>query len=487
MSFKRVGFFGLALLLLLTGMYHSFRAAPDGVSYRGPVWAVEADAVRFLADRTYINEAGERVSEQEIFDELIRMIGEAEQYILIDFFLFNDFTGAESSSYRQLTEELTTALVEKKQTNPDIAIDVITDPINTFYGGYRSPHLERMREVGIQTIMTDLVKLRDSNPTFSAPWRLLFKWAGNSDEGGWLPNPLAADSEKVTLRSYLASLNFKANHRKVALADFVNEQGEVRMATLITSANPHDGSSAHSNSAVVIEGNIWQDVYASEAIVAEFSDTSLSFRPEVSPLPMATDFNRVSVQLLTEFKIKAQLMAEIALLGKGDQLDMAMFYIADRDIVEVLRNADNRGVKLRLLFDPSKDAFGREKNGQPNRQVAHELLKHSVGNTEVRWCDTHGEQCHSKLTYLKRGGERLVILGSANLTRRNLDNYNLETNVLLHGASSSPVFVEMERFFDEQWNNEGGQYSVAYEVYADDNLYRRITYRLKEWSGLSRW
>jgi HKD family nuclease len=144
-------------------------------------------------------------------------------------------------------------------------------------------------------------------------------------------------------------------------------------------------------------------------------------------------------------------------------------------------------VKLRLLFDPSKDAFGREKNGQPNRQVAHELLKHSVGNTEVRWCDTHGEQCHSKLTYLKRGGERLVILGSANLTRRNLDNYNLETNVLLHGASSSPVFVEMERFFDEQWNNEGGQYSVAYEVYADDNLYRRITYRLKEWSGLSRW
>ena len=51
----------------------------------------------------------------------------------------------------------------------------------------------------------------------------------------------------MSLRSYLEMLNFKANHRKVFVAD--SADGPV---TIVSSANPHDASSAHSNVALLI-------------------------------------------------------------------------------------------------------------------------------------------------------------------------------------------------------------------------------------------
>jgi hypothetical protein len=50
---------------------------------------------------------------------------------------------------------------------------------------------------------------------------------------------------KITLRSYLNLFNFKANHRKTLVVD--TAQG---WKTLVTSANPHDGSSSNMLKAV---------------------------------------------------------------------------------------------------------------------------------------------------------------------------------------------------------------------------------------------
>lgn len=68
-----------------------------------------------------------------------------------------------------------------------------------------------------------------------------------------------------------------------------------------------------------------------------------------------------------------------------------MFYFSDRDIINALTNAADRGVNIKILMDPNKDAFGRTKDGTPNRQVASELHKHGI---KIRWCNTYGEQCH---------------------------------------------------------------------------------------------
>ncbi len=98
------------------------------------------------------------------------------------------------------------------------------------------------------------------------------------------------------------------------------------------------------------------------------------------------------VQLLTEGAIRDALIAAIAASGAGDRLDVAVFYLAHRGVIEALEQARARGAKVRVLLDPNRDAFGLEKGGIPNRPVAHEL--HSAG-IEVRWCITRGEQCHS--------------------------------------------------------------------------------------------
>jgi HKD family nuclease len=475
-------------LILIIGFFHNKKPLPDYVSYQGLVHKVQSDDIHFFKDTTYIDNEGIRRSDQEIFDEIFRMIDESQQYILIDLFFYSDFTGIETTSYRQLSSELTEKLIAKKRANPNIVIQVITDPINVMYGGHISKDFESLNENDIPVIVTNLTPLRDSYPVYSAFWRTFFQWFDNSTKEGWLPNPLDEKSPDLGLRTYINMLNYKANHRKVVLADYIKDD-RVGFSTLITSANPHDGSSAHSNIAVRVDSHVWRDILRTESTVVTFSNkTFLHPTDELITKINETETGTLKVQILTEGKIEKRAVKEIDATTAGDQIDIAMFYIADRDIIKALKRADQRGVIIRMLLDPNKDAFGREKNGTPNRQVANELIQNSNGNTEVRWCDTHGEQCHSKLMLIKMGDQVVTIQGSANYTKRNLEDYNLETNILISGSENEQIFRNIENFFAAQWNNEPDKlYSTNYETYEDTSIFKTVMYRLKEFSGLSRW
>ncbi len=484
---KRIIVFFLGLLIVV-GLYHTVKPLPENVNFVGSDYEVPSSAVHFFSDTTYINTDNVRLSEQEVFNEIFRMIDEAKRYILIDMFFYSDFIGVDTKAYRYLSEELTKKLLDKKKNSPEITIQVIIDPINIMYGGHVSDNFEKLRASDITVIITDLNPLRDSNPIYGSVWRTIFQWWGNSNTEGWLPNPLDAKSPKLGMRTYLKMLNYKANHRKVVMTDFVRNGG-VGFSTLITSANPHDGSSAHSNIAIRIDEKVWQDVVLTEQAVADFSGYQLVLPPQEFYDTLATSTqDTMSVQVLTEGAIKDKLVLEINALQKGDELDMSMFYISDRDIVTALKAADDRGVKMRLLLDPNKDAFGREKNGVPNRQVANELMKGTNGSTEVRWCNTNGEQCHSKMVIMRTPKSVTIMHGSANLTKRNIGNYNLETNVFLKGTGNELVFSDSKDFFEKQWSNQNEvMFSVSYEKYADSNWWRTFTYRVKEFTGLSRW
>jgi hypothetical protein len=480
-----VAVYGIPLLFLIgVGVYHVYKPLPYDVRYRSDIYQVSSEQLHFYSDITYQNEDGIRVSEQEIFNELFRMIDEAHSYVLIDMFFFSDFIGVESQVYRRLASELTQKLITKKATSPDTVIQVITDPINVMYGGHSAQHFAALQAADISVIITDLRPLRDSNPIYSAVWRTLFQWWGNTHTAGWLPNPLDAESPKLSTRTYLSMLNYKANHRKVVLTDSMRD-GEYMFHTLVTSANPHDGSSAHSNSAIRIDGVLADDILRSEAAVAALSGDTLVY-PAI--IPTAEGGDDVALQLVTEGAIKDKVLSLLASAVAGDSIDMAMFYFADRDIMKALLAADARGVIIRLLLDPNKDAFGREKDGSPNRQVAHELLSKSIGNINIRWCNTHGEQCHSKLLIVKSGGNVSVLHGSANFTRRNLDDFNLESSIVFSGAADLSVMSEITTFFNQQWENENGiVYSVPYETYTATGIYDAWSYRVKEFTGLSRW
>jgi phosphatidylserine/phosphatidylglycerophosphate/cardiolipin synthase-like enzyme len=463
----------IGLLLLSVGIYQSVKPLPPGLNFDGPLRPV--GDVRFLSDTSYIGADDQRHLEQSIFDEVFAMIGAAERFVLIDMFLFNAFQGDVPEQHRALSAELTERLLARKQRFPELNVHLITDPINTVYGGQRAAHLERLEQAGINVTVTRLEALRDSNPLYSSIWRTFLSHWGTGT-GTLLENPLG--DGRISLRSFLILPNFKANHRKVVIVD----QGD-DVAALVTSANPHDGSSAHGNVALRFTGPAALDLLTTEQAVLAFSGGSaetVNLSTQAEGLPESA-----GLRVVTEHAIKQALLDTIGRVNAGDQLDIAVFYLSDRDIVKALLAAHRREAQLRILLDANKDAFGREKNGIPNRQTAHELHKAGI---PVRWCETRGEQCHSKYLMARQGeGQSTLILGSANFTRRNLENLNLETSLVLTGdVQEQQALSDAVMWFDLRWHNTDARlYSVDYEAYADHRSGPRVLYRIMEATGLS--
>lgn len=465
----------LAAAWIAIAGWHVLKPLPDGVDLAAPLRP--AANVEFLADLTWVDPAGNRHVRQEIFDEVFRLVGSARRLIVADFFLYNAFQGEVPERQRALSGQLTRALIARKRQVPGLEVLVISDPINTLYGGLESPHFEALREAGIRVVVTDLDPLRDSNPSWSGLWRLCCRWLGNGTQGGWVPNPVGEG--RVTLRSILALLNFKANHRKTLVVDDGDD-----WAGLVTSANPHDGSSAHGNVALRFQGPAALDLLRSELPVVRWSADSPAPRAPAPGAAAGAGDSNAGIQVLTEAEIRDAALAAIRGAGQGEQLDLAMFYLSHRGLVEALIEAQRRDVRIRVLLDPNKDAFGRRKNGVPNRQVAMELVRAGV---PLRWCDTHGEQCHGKMLLVRGAdGDAELILGSANYTRRNLDNYNLETNVRLVADATHRAIREAGTFFERRWHNDPQRrFSVPYEAYADESPWRYWQYRFMEFTGWS--
>ena len=459
----------LLLSVVLLSLFFGLRTpVPEGISTAGLMKNSDFD---FIYDLSYKKD-GEEIHEREIFSKMKSLISGAHEFIVLDMFLFNDAYDRKYS-YPNLSGELTEALLQQKKSSPDLKIVFITDEINTFYGAYPSKCLEKLKDNGVQVVVTDLTQIRDPNPLFSGIWRLLRLDKLDTDGRGWLPNPFSPDSPKVTLRSYLRLANLKANHRKVLITE--NE-------ALVTSFNPHDSSGNHSNIGFVVNSGIIDDLLQSENAVVKFSGGrpfNFHGKAEADLKPEA------KVQMLTEGKIKEALIEEIKTAQSGDSIKMAMFYLGQHQVIDELIKASQRGVEIKIVLDANKDAFGLEKNGVPNRPVAYKLVKDSKGKIEIRWYSTHGEQFHSKMTVFEKGNKTILIGGSANLTRRNIDDFNLETDLKVILSPSNPESSEVKAYFDRIWNNIGGEYTLDYQAFEDKSLFKRALYEVQERTGLS--
>ena len=460
---------------LTTGIWHVYKPMPGGLDVATP-WVPAVD-VTFLSDTTYVTQAGETHSDQAIFDAVLDMVRRAEDLLVLDMFLFNDFAGQTDRRHRPLSEELTAALVDQRERRPSMKGIVITDPVNSVYGSLAPSHFQRLEEAGIPVLETDLARLRDPNPLWSGLWRLCCRWLEAEPGEAWLPNPLG--DGQAGLASWMRLLNFKANHRKTVIAD----HGD-RWEGLVTSANPHDASSRHGNVALRFAGPAALDLLVTERSAAAISGLDPTFAMPKPPTRSYLEADEGRLRILTEARIREASITTIDAARSGERLDLAMFYLSHRGVIEALKRAAQRGVQVRALLDPNHDAFGRKKNGLPNRPVGMEL--HHAG-IDVRWCLTTGEQCHAKLLIHHRAdGSARLQLGSANFTRRNLDNFNMETNVEWQAPAGHPALEAATAYFSLRWNNRDGQrHSLPFAEYADDSRWRYWRYRLMEATGLS--
>jgi phosphatidylserine/phosphatidylglycerophosphate/cardiolipin synthase-like enzyme len=503
---RRAVLAGLLAIWAGTAAWQTHKPLPDGLRV-APAWqAVSPRDVRFIADITTADAYGRPVVSQAIFDEVLAVIAGAREFIVADFFLFNGHRGTRTGEERKpverpLARELSEALIARKARLPRLQVLFITDPINEVYGGERSQQLAALRAAGIEVVSTDLERLRDSNPSYSALWRLALWWTQWLDPR-WLPHPFDDAGPAVGLQSWARLANFKANHRKVLLAD----DGRGGLTGIVSSANPHDASSAHSNVALRLSGAVLEPLLRSELAVARFSGaagTIVRGGSDAPPAPIrAVDPSNpappsiaglgtgrvIAARVLTEGAIRDALVERIAATVRGEAIELAMFYLSERAVVEALLAASERGVTVRLILDPNKDAFGRTKSGIPNRQVAGELVSRSGGDIKVRWYRTHGEQFHAKLV-LVRGADRVwLTAGSANLTRRNIRDYNLEANVALEAGANTDLATQVTEYFETLWSNRaplGIEYTADFDVYADPSQLRYWQYRFMEASGLS--
>nr|WP_154309637.1 phospholipase D family protein [Metabacillus lacus] len=455
----------IILLCIPVIIYHTHKDLPEGISYAGEIHQVTEEDAVFLYDLTFESD-GELKHEQQIFERAWNLISEAEDFIIVDMFLFNGYYD-EDIPFPDLSSKLAGLLIERKEENPDMPIIFISDEVNTTYGSHASPEFEAMKAAGIPVVMSEMESLRDSNPLYSSVWRIFLQWFGQEGTG-WLPNPFAAEAPNVTLRSYLKLLNVKANHRKLIATD---------KGALIPSANPHDASGFHSNTAFEVRGNILQDIIESEKAVADYSGEHIDF-PQYQKREQGGD---LELQLLTEGKILQSLLETIRNASSESEIWIGMFYLADQEVITELLNASDRGADIRLVLDPNENAFGQQKIGMPNRPVASELIENSEGNIDIRWYNTEFEQYHTKMMYIRDGADAVVISGSANFTRRNLDDLNLENNIKLEGPAEAKPFQDVQSYFERIWNNEDGIFTLPLETYKEEQIapFKRTLYALQ--------
>jgi len=272
----------------------------------------------------------------------------------------------------------------------------------------------------------------------------------------------------------------------VVIAD--REDGNV--TAIVTSANPHDASSAHSNVGMQVEGEIARNILASELAIAGFSGWRGNVEWTMAMPAAASPADPIKTSYLTEGAIRTHLLDSVGGARSGDAIRIAVFYLSDREIVEALLAAAARGVDVKLILDPNKDAFGRQKDGVPNRPVANELVTASGGKIQVRWYRTQGEQFHTKLALITHADRLIASLGSANYTRRNIGNYNLEANLATEMSLDSPLAKQMLDYFDSLWTNTSPQlkepqFTAPFGAYEDTDAGRYWRYRLMEATGLS--
>ena len=497
---------------------------PPGTNLTSP--AYHFNSAELLIDRSaWSADTGQSLGERHIFDAILREIALAESLLVADFFLWHPWTRAVKADSRPLADELAEALIDKRIQNPEMPMLVITDPINRIYGDLAPPHFQRMADADIPVVYTALGELPESNKLYAPQasfWSKFFP-EKSLDEARTVPNPLNPKGKKLTLAEFARLLHFKANHRKL----LITGRSDDPLRLLLSSFNPADASANHSNMGLLVDGPVARFAAKSELTIARWSiadssnvqgdlvatatqaiadiEAHLLTYPEADPAaadPAAADqaaadqaaadqaeAAQATVAYRSEEAIRDELLLQLQKAALGTRIDLALFYFSDRLVIEALKAAVERGAHVRVLLDANRHAFGRKKSGIPNRLVAAELMELAVHHPlKLRWAATNSEQFHSKALRISGPGQELLFLGSANWTRRNIGNLNLEANLLLQDAPS--INDEFDRYYDSVWTNARGlEESLPYDVWAETGWslrWKTWLYRLQEWSGASK-
>lgn len=484
----------------------TIKTPPLGINYESPIR--ETENAEFHYDLTYLDKDGNIQYDRNLWDATYKVIDNAKDYLIVEMFLFNDLYNKDKEHFPEFAKEYTERLVKKQKENPNLKVYILADENNNFYGAFEHPFITSMKNAGINVIIVNIFKLKDTFPWYSPFWRTFIKPMGNPQNKGWITNFYGDMWPKLTIRNLLRALNVKADHKKV----FLNEKEVV-----VSSANIHDPSYFHENIAIYTDGPIVKDVLHNLQLVAKFSDSEInvdgsdrrmenimnsssndktetdektlnsenqkennvkqinneeneqnvkektSINSEKNSIT-DTEGHTYKIQYLTEGAIGKHLDEDIDSLKAGDELLMGMYFLADKGVIDRLIKAANRGVKIRIIFDRSRDAFGMSTNGLPNKPVSKKLKKKTKGKIEIKWYFTNNEQYHTKITLMKKtDGNVIINAGSANLIKKNIRGYIMDANFRILTTQDSKISKDIYEYFDRLWENKDGLFTLNFD------------------------
>ncbi len=492
----------------------TIKTPPEGVDYESPIR--DSKNVDFHYDLTYLDKDGNIKYDRKIWDATYEVVDNANDYLIIEMFLFNDIYNKDVDKFPEFAKEYTRRLVKKKMENPNLKVYVLSDENNNLYGAFEHPLITEMKNAGIDVIDVDIYKLKDTFPWYSPIWRSVIEPFGNPQGKGWITNFYGPMWPKLTLRNLFRALNVKADHRKI----FLNENKVV-----VASANIHDPSYFHENVAISADGEITKDILKDLQLVAKFSggnidvsnkseakkpinniknsqESKIKFREDENlksdlqkqieeieknkgnfvdkgtqdfyktgeltktgdALQSDDPNNSYRVQFESEAKIGENLDKDIDNLKAGDEVLMGMYFLADRPVIDKLIKAANRGVKVRIIFDRSRDAFGMSTNGLPNKPVSKKLKKKTKNKIEIKWYFTNNEQFHTKIMLMKKtDGNVIIHTGSANYIKKNIRGYIMDANLRVLTNKDSKLTKDVYNYFDRLWENRDGLFTINFD------------------------
>jgi phosphatidylserine/phosphatidylglycerophosphate/cardiolipin synthase-like enzyme len=432
------------------GWWGSHKSLPAGAHVASALTDLPADKISFIADITAADAYGRPVVSQAIFDQLLEVLRGARVFVVLDYALIG---GTPAAGAPARGAQLQDALLERRRALPALRILLITDQASD---APDATALALLRSAGVEVVVTDTGVLRAARLVYTGPWRRT------------------------------------GDHRKLVIAD----DGHGGLTGIVGSANLQDEQGLWSNAALRVSGAPLEALLASELALARASGwrgdaarfATAAPAAGAAPLPAAAAAGPPArVQTLTEGAILSALLERLEAASPGDAIDVAAFKLADRAVLEALLGAASRGVSVRVLLDPGEQTLGLL-SGIPNQPVASELQARSAGSVRVRWYRTHGERFHTSLVAIY-GQDRLwFTVGSANLTRRSLGDYNLEANVAVEVPRATPLAAQLLRYYDTLWGNRaalGIEYSADFAVFADPSPAGYLVGRVMEASGLS--
>lgn len=466
---KYTSILGLLLLLLSCS---TIKIPPPGVNFESKEY--HSEIAEFHYDLSYLTKDGDVAYDTHIFKNIYKNIDEAEDFLIIDIFLYNQIYDRNSGKFPEFAEEFSQKLIDKKKQNEDIKIYLLTDENNRLYGSYDNPIFKKLEQNGIDVTMVEIYKLKDIYPWYSPIWRTFIEPFGNPVEKGWISNFYGSQYPKMAIRNILRAVNVKADHRKI----FTTEK-----SLILTSANIHDASFFNSNTSFEVNGNIINESIINAKLVGEFSGKDIQINPDYK-FPDYTD-SRYKVKIISENKVGDTLDEDIKAARPGEKIQIGMYFLSDKKVIKHLTDAVNRGVEVKMILDRNKDAFGMDTNGLPNKPVAKGMMSKTKNNVQIRWYFTNGEQYHTKYMKIEKNDGTVIINGgSSNFIRKNIRGFIMDANLRIITDVEAPINKEMNAYFERLWNNENGIYTLNYEDEPMSGVFRDMLFHLERFTEI---